>query len=42
MKETEDYEIISNPEVYIGNLDSDDYETADYALMVKTVRLKKN
>jgi hypothetical protein len=29
-----DFEILSNPEVYIGKLDSDDYETADYTLMV--------
>ncbi len=29
-----DFQILSNPEVYIGKLDSDDYETADYTLMV--------
>jgi len=29
-----DYEILSNPEVYIGKLDSDDYETAEYTIMV--------
>lgn len=29
-----DFEILSNPEVYIGKLDSDDYEIADYTLMV--------
>ncbi|MBW3000617.1 COG1361 S-layer family protein [Candidatus Woesearchaeota archaeon] len=34
MTETEDFKIISNPEVYIGELDSDDYETAEYDLMV--------
>ncbi len=28
------YEVISNPEVYIGELDSDDYETAEYTLLV--------
>ncbi|MBW2995822.1 COG1361 S-layer family protein [Candidatus Woesearchaeota archaeon] len=36
LKESEDYEIISPAEVYIGNVDSDDYETADYDLYVKT------
>jgi hypothetical protein len=34
LKETDDFEILSNPEVYIGNLDSDDYEAADYELLV--------
>ncbi len=29
-----DYEMLSNPEVYIGKLDSDDYETAEYSIMV--------
>jgi hypothetical protein len=28
------YQLLSNPEVYIGKLDSDDYETAEYTLMV--------
>ena len=32
--EGNDFEILSNQEVYIGKLDSDDYETADYTLMV--------
>jgi hypothetical protein len=36
LKESDDYEIISPAEVYIGNIDSDDYETADYDLYVKT------
>ena len=34
LKKEEDFEILTNPEVYIGNLDSDDYETADYTLLV--------
>ena len=32
---SDDYEILSNPEVYIGNVDSDDYESADYDLLIK-------
>jgi len=28
------FEILSNPEVYIGKLDSDDYETADFNLVM--------
>ena len=34
LKENADFEIISNPEVYIGKLDSDDYETAEYTILV--------
>jgi len=34
LSENEEFKIISNPEVYIGKLDSDDYETAEYTLMV--------
>ncbi|MBW2990637.1 hypothetical protein KY348_02940 [Candidatus Woesearchaeota archaeon] len=34
LTETDDFKIISNPDVYIGELDSDDYETAEYDLMV--------
>ncbi len=30
-----DYTIVSNAEEYIGNIDSDDYETADFKLYVK-------
>jgi len=32
--ENNDFKILSNPEVYIGSLDSDDYETAEYTLLV--------
>ncbi|MBD3164839.1 hypothetical protein GF323_06600 [Candidatus Woesearchaeota archaeon] len=34
LSETENFEILSNPEVYIGNIDSDDYESAEYTLLV--------
>ncbi|MBN2459041.1 COG1361 S-layer family protein [Candidatus Woesearchaeota archaeon] len=34
LMEGENYEILSNPEVYIGKLDSDDYETAGYTILV--------
>lgn len=34
LSESQDYQILSNPEVYIGKLDSDDYDTADYSLMI--------
>jgi len=30
------FTLLSNPEVYIGKLDSDDYETAEYTLMVSS------
>ena len=32
--ETQDYEILSNSEVYIGNVDSDDFESAEYELLM--------
>jgi len=32
---SEDYEIISNPVVYLGNLESDDFETAEYVVYPK-------
>lgn len=34
LSDTDMYEIVSNPEQYIGELDSDDYETAEYTLMM--------
>jgi len=34
LENNKEYEILSNPEVYIGNVDSDDYETADYDLLI--------
>ncbi len=31
---SEDYQILSSPTVYLGNIDSDDYETADFEIYV--------
>ncbi len=43
LKESEDYKIISPAEVYVGNIDSDDYETAEFTIYVtgkgKTIAL---
>ncbi|MDA1196724.1 MAG: COG1361 S-layer family protein [Nanoarchaeota archaeon] len=36
--ESKDYSILSQPEVYVGNVDSDDYETASYDLALERVR----
>lgn len=36
LMEGEGYKIISVPEVYLGNLESDDYETAEYAIYVSS------
>ncbi len=36
LQESEDYEIVSPAEVYIGNVDSDDYETSEYDLYVSS------
>jgi hypothetical protein len=41
LSETKDIQIISNPEVYIGKLDSDDYESADYTLLVSKSAAKQ-
>jgi hypothetical protein len=35
LAESKDYTIISPKEVYIGNIDSDDYETAEFKIFVK-------
>jgi len=32
---SEDYDVLSQEEVYVGSVDSDDYETADFTLYVK-------
>lgn len=37
LKETTDYEVLSPTEVYIGSVDSDDYETADFKIYVKDI-----
>ena len=34
MDETEDIELLSTNEVYVGNIDSDDYETAEFNLQL--------
>lgn len=36
LRESEDYEIVSPAEVYVGNIDSDDYETVDFDIYVKS------
>jgi len=36
--ETEDYDLVSSKSEYIGNLDSDDYETAEFKLTVKKTK----
>jgi hypothetical protein len=41
LAESEDYTIISPSEVYVGNIDSDDYETAEFTLFVKNKKDKK-
>jgi len=33
LKETEDYDILSNKRVYLGNSDSDDFETAEFDIV---------
>lgn len=35
VEQGDSYEIISSPEVYIGNMDSDDYESATFKIYVK-------
>ncbi|MBW2975859.1 COG1361 S-layer family protein [Candidatus Woesearchaeota archaeon] len=41
LAESEAYTMISPSEVYVGNIDSDDYETADFTLFVKNTEEKK-
>lgn len=41
LKPSDDYSIISNDEDYIGNIDSDDYETTDFDLYVKRTSKEK-
>ncbi|MBI2129488.1 hypothetical protein HYU07_04565 [Candidatus Woesearchaeota archaeon] len=38
LKETNDYEIVSPDVVYVGNVDSDDYETAEFRLFLKNAK----
>jgi len=35
LEDCDDFEVISPKEVYLGNVDSDDYETAEYQIYVK-------
>ena len=35
LKDDNDFEKLSNEEIYVGNIDSDDYETADFDIYVK-------
>lgn len=41
LKESENYDIVSSDEVYVGNVDSDDYETVEFKLYLKKVKDKK-
>jgi len=38
LEESENYDILSPKEVYVGNIDSDDYETADFKLTLNKVK----
>lgn len=35
LKDTADYDVVSSKEEYVGNVNSDDYETVDYSLYLK-------
>ncbi|MBR9699636.1 hypothetical protein GOV09_04225 [Candidatus Woesearchaeota archaeon] len=35
LKETKEFDVLSNQEVYVGNLDSDDFESAEFDLLVQ-------
>ena len=41
LAESKDYRITSPSEVYVGNIDSDDYETAEFTLFVENTKEKK-
>lgn len=38
IRQTEDFKLISNPEIYIGKVESDDFETVDVELIPKRYR----
>jgi hypothetical protein len=40
LMQSDSYEILSSEQVYVGNIDSDDYESADFRLYVKGTRNK--
>ena len=41
LTESNSYKVLSPNEVYVGNIDSDDYETADFTLFVEKTKDKK-
>ncbi len=41
LKDSENYNILSPKEVYVGNIDSDDYETADFKLSLGRIKGKE-
>lgn len=41
LRHTNDYKIVSSDEVYIGNIDSDDYETAEFTVFVGKTKEKE-
>jgi len=41
LKDSENYDILSESNVYVGSVDSDDYETAEFKIKVKKVKDKK-
>ena len=41
LEESDDYRILSTDEVYLGNIDSDDFETAEYNLFIEKSRGKQ-
>lgn len=41
LKQSDSYTILSPEEVYIGNIDSDDYETAEFDIFVKSKSVKE-
>ncbi|HLC20133.1 MAG TPA: COG1361 S-layer family protein [Candidatus Nanoarchaeia archaeon] len=36
LKSSDDYEMVSSPEIYVGNIDSDDFETVDFAMRLRS------
>lgn len=41
LAESNEYTLLSPNEVYVGNIDSDDYETAEFTMFVKNTKEKK-
>ncbi len=41
LKETDEYNVIGSNQAYIGNIESDDYETTDFKLSVKKTKSKE-